>query len=486
MRVDLRRPFDTRGSRRMDVRCARRRRALGAGSRAARGTAGARKVRALRYRVRARLSRAEALRGPDGKEVGAEDESAADAEVPDPRGEREGSACVRVGPHRHPERRRARCVLLDVRRRVVPRRAVGECGTGGSAPHGGRAGGRAAPARRRQGRPHRGSEGPPPLRRGREDAHGGRDRVLGFARVPVPLGLGRFVRMKNVLTVEVEEYFHDEGFADTDDRGAWDGRASHVRSQTMRLLDLLDAKRRRATFFVLGWVADRDRSLVREIADRGHEVASHGMSHRMPDTQTPRTFRMDVRTSKKLLQDITQEPVTGYRAPGFAVNRRTPWAHEILAEEGFTYSSSVCPPRIDGGDDPGQTTPWKADAGRDGILEMPPLSHRLTGQNVPIAGGSYLRLLPMRPLAEAIAAMNDKGAPAVLTLRPWEIDDTRAGAKEVSLSRWRHWVGVELFETKLATLLREHSFGSVRDWMATTPQAAEPDAGPQRNERAAV
>lgn len=291
--------------------------------------------------------------------------------------------------------------------------------------------------------------------------------------------------MKNVLTVEVEEYFHDEGFADADDRRHWDRRASHVNAQTMRLLDLLDVRRRRATFFVLGSVAERERSLVREIADRGHEVASHGMTHVPPDAQARREFRMDVRASKQLLEEIVQEPVTGYRAPGFAISKRTPWAHGILAEEGFAYSSSVCPPRIDGDGELGQTTPWKAEGGRDGILELPPLSHRLTGQNVSIAGGSYMRLLPMRSLSDAIAAMNAKGAPALLTMRPWEIDDTRAGSQEVSLSRWRHWVGVELFETKMATLLREHSFGSVRDWMATT-QGAEPDSGPQRNERAAV
>ena len=291
--------------------------------------------------------------------------------------------------------------------------------------------------------------------------------------------------MRNLLTVELEEYFHDEGFSETDDRRTWDGRASHVRAQTLRLLDLLDTRKRRATFFVLGWVAERDASLVREIAARGHEIASHGMAHRMPDTQTPREFRMDVRTAKRLLEDVTGAQVAGYRAPGFSVNRRTPWAHTVLLEEGHDYSSSVCPPRIDGGDDAAQTRPWRTGTSR-GVLELPPLSHRLTGQNVPIAGGSYLRLLPVRAVTEAIGAMNAKGAPALLTLRPWEIDSTRAGSQEVSLSRWRHWAGVEEFEGKLSTLLREHSFGSVRDWMSTSPQGIRSSTGPQRNERAAV
>ena len=292
--------------------------------------------------------------------------------------------------------------------------------------------------------------------------------------------------MKNLLTVELEEYFHDEGFADTDDRRNWDKRASHVRAQAMRLLDLLDARRRRATFFVLGWVADRDRSLVREIADRGHEIASHGMSHEMPDAQTPREFRKDVRASKAMLEDVAQEPVVGYRAPGFAVSRRTPWVHDVLAEEGYVYSSSVCPPRIDEGYGSPRTTPWKVSAGKDGILELPPLTHRMSGQNVPIAGGSYVRLLPVRTVSDAIKAMNLRGAPAVLTVRPWEIDNTRAGSQEVSLSRWRHWMGVDSFETKLATLLREHSFGSVQEWMTASSRDPGGNAGPPRNERAAV
>jgi polysaccharide deacetylase family protein (PEP-CTERM system associated) len=291
--------------------------------------------------------------------------------------------------------------------------------------------------------------------------------------------------MKNLLTVEVEEYFHDEGFADTDDRRHWDGRASHVRAQTQRLLDVLDARKRRATFFVLGWVAERNTSLVREIAARGHEIASHGMSHRMPDTQTPREFRMDVRTAKRLLEDQTGSAVAGYRAPGFAVNRRTPWAHTILGEEGYDYSSSVCPPRIDGSDDSAQTTPWKAGSGR-GVLELPPLSHRLTGQNVPIAGGSYVRLLAVRAVSEAISAMNARNAPALLSIRPWEIDGTRAGSQEVSLVRWRHWVGVEEFGDKLSALLREHAFGSVREWMATSARELDRNAGTHRTERAAV
>lgn len=288
--------------------------------------------------------------------------------------------------------------------------------------------------------------------------------------------------MKNLLTVEVEEYFHDEGFADTSDRRDWARRESRVRRQTDRLLALLEDKGARATFFVLGWTAERDPALVREIAACGHEIASHGTSHLMADSQSERAFRRDVRRSKHELEDLLGAEVTGYRAPGFSINQRTPWAHRVLAEEGFVYSSSVCPARLDG--DTGFAAPpkpWKADCG-DGLrlIEFPPLTRRLAGQNVPVAGGSYLRLLPVRVVSNAISAMNAGNAPAVVSLRPWEIDPSQMNLPETSLSRWRHWAGVEEFPAKLGELLSLHEFGPIGEFAGLRPQrpgAAKPMAG---------
>jgi polysaccharide deacetylase family protein (PEP-CTERM system associated) len=278
--------------------------------------------------------------------------------------------------------------------------------------------------------------------------------------------------MKNLLTIEVEEYFHDEGFAETADRRDWAKRESRVRRQTERLFELLDAKRARATFFVLGWVAEREPDLVREIAARGHEVASHGSLHSMTDTLTERAFRSDVRRGKQVLEDILGAEVCGYRAPGFSINQRTPWAHRVLAEEGFVYSSSVCPSRLDGDAAfRAPTTPWRSDCGGGrGIHEFPPLTRRLAGQNVPVAGGSYLRLLPVRVVSGAIDAMNQARAPAVLCLKPWEIDATQAQLPETTLSRWRHWAGVEEFEGKLSQLLDQHEFGTIGGHVGAEPQ----------------
>jgi polysaccharide deacetylase family protein (PEP-CTERM system associated) len=278
--------------------------------------------------------------------------------------------------------------------------------------------------------------------------------------------------MKNLLTIEVEEYFHDEGFADTADRRDWAKRESRVRRQTERLFELLDAKRTRATFFVLGWVAEREPDLVRQILARGHEVASHGSLHTMADALTERAFRGDVRRGKQVLEDILGAEVVGYRAPGFSINQRTPWAHRVLAEEGFVYSSSVCPSRLESDSTfQAPTTPWRSDCGGGlRILEFPPLTRRLAQQNVPVAGGSYLRLLPVRVVSNAIVAMNQAKAPAVLCLKPWEIDATQAELPETTLSRWRHWAGVEEFEGKLAQLLELHEFGTIAEHVGVQPQ----------------
>lgn len=278
--------------------------------------------------------------------------------------------------------------------------------------------------------------------------------------------------MRNLLTVEVEEHFHDESLDDSARRRAASGEDRLTR-QTLRLLDLLDRRAARATFFVLGDVAERAPDLVREIVRRGHEVGSHGMSHRMPDQQSERRFRADVRESKALLERILGAPVAGYRAPGFAVNARTPWAHRVLADAGYRYSSSACPSRLTHAADDVSTRPHDVPCGHGRSLpEFPPLTRRLSGQNVPVAGGSYLRLLPTRVVGTAIEAMNAEGAPAVLSLRPWEIDGSQARRPESVLARWRHWAGVEEFESKLDQILGDYAFTSIAAHLGLPAQRA--------------
>lgn len=277
--------------------------------------------------------------------------------------------------------------------------------------------------------------------------------------------------MRNLFSVELEEYFHDEVFSEVADRRRWARYESRVAQQTLGLLDLLAARGARATFFVLGWTAERDPDLVREIAARGHEIASHGWSHEPADEQGERAFRRDVRRSRRILESIVHTSVVGYRAPGFSISERTPWAHRVLADEGFAYSSSVYPARLDGSGAPGAPpTPWEADGG-DGrsVAEFPPLTRRLSGQHVPVAGGGYMRLLPVRVVSRAILAMNNAGAPAVICVRPWEIDRAQSRLPHAPLDQWRHWAGVDHFESKLAALLDLHDFGAIDDHLGLVP-----------------
>ncbi len=269
--------------------------------------------------------------------------------------------------------------------------------------------------------------------------------------------------MRNLLTIDVEEYFQVEGFADVVPRSAWESFESRVAAQTATLLDLLDETHQKATFFVLAWTAARHPDLVREIVRRGHEVASHGTSHRMVDVQGPDEFRRDVRDARALLESLAGAPVTGYRAPSFSITERTPWAHRILAEEGHVYSSSVFPVRHDRyGIPDAPRTPWVVRPG-DGlsIVEVPPLTLRVLGQNLPVAGGGYLRLLPVGIVSKAIERMNADGHPAVVYLHPWEIDPDQPRIAGRATNRFRHYVGLGKMLAKLRTLLDRHAFGTM-------------------------
>jgi polysaccharide deacetylase family protein (PEP-CTERM system associated) len=278
--------------------------------------------------------------------------------------------------------------------------------------------------------------------------------------------------VRNLLTIDVEEYFQVEGFADVVDRASWDAMESRVRSQTARLLDLLDATRATATFFVLGWTAERHPGLVREIVARGHEVASHGWGHRRADHQGVRAFRRDVRRSKRVLERIVGAPVAGYRAPCFSITPRTPWAHRVLLEERFAYSSSVFPVLHDRyGDPAAPRTPWTAcEAGGRTLAELPPLTLRVLGRNLPVAGGGYLRVLPVSVVSSAIGRMNDAGHPAVLYLHPWEVDPEQPRIAGRALNRFRHYAGLASTERKLRALLTSHAFTTVSSHLGLPAQ----------------
>ncbi len=202
--------------------------------------------------------------------------------------------------------------------------------------------------------------------------------------------------IRNALTVDVEDYFHVSAFAQAIDRRDWDKWPLRVEKNTHRLLDLFDEYQVKATFFVLGWVAERQPGLVREIAVRGHEIACHGFSHQLVYNQSPEVFREETGRSKSLLEDIAQSPVRGYRAASYSITARSLWALDILAETGFEYDSSIFPIRHDRYGIPGaEEKPHQlmTPEGRT-LIEFPLSTAKMLNYRVPVAGGGYFRLYP--------------------------------------------------------------------------------------------
>ena len=218
--------------------------------------------------------------------------------------------------------------------------------------------------------------------------------ALSFSRL-VGKTLHPRITPVHCLTFDIEEHFQVSRFDSPIRRRHWGSFESRVTPNTCKVLDLLARYQTRATFFVLGWVAERHPGLIKQIAECGHEIASHGYGHELVTAQTPELFRADVRKAKQILEDLTGSPVQGYRAPGFTITRETLWALPILAEEGHTYDSSVVPIRHDHCGVPG-SDPWHhlKQTSSGPIWELPPSTVNLGGVRLPIAGGSYFRLLP--------------------------------------------------------------------------------------------
>ncbi|GBD44691.1 hypothetical protein HRbin40_02181 [bacterium HR40] len=262
-----------------------------------------------------------------------------------------------------------------------------------------------------------------------------------------------------VLTVDVEEYYHAWALASVVPFASWDHFPSRVVAPTLVLLDLLAATGARATFFVLGQVARRHPELVRRIVAAGHEVASHGCDHRLVWQQTPAEFRADVRTSRALLEDVAGVRVQGFRAANFSIDHRTPWAHSILAEEGYRYSSSSHPVL---NDRYGSLTGNRRPSRRDGVLEIPIATLRAPGINLPCGGGGYFRLLPTSWTRFALArVLRRDNQPAVFYIHPWELDPDQPRPPGLpALARLRHYRGLDTVAPRLAELLAR--FGSQR------------------------
>jgi polysaccharide deacetylase family protein (PEP-CTERM system associated) len=265
--------------------------------------------------------------------------------------------------------------------------------------------------------------------------------------------------MKNALTFDVEEYFHAEAFAGVLGPEEWPTLESRVTRSTERLLDILDRERVRATFFVLGWVAERHPGLVREIASLGHEIACHGYGHRMIQHLSRPDFERDVTRAKRALEDAIGRPVLGYRAPTFSIMRATLWSLDVLVEAGFRYDSSIFPvvhDRYGIPDAPRFPHRLKAPSGAE-ITEFPMSTVTLLGRRLPVAGGGYFRLFPYRVTRRAIARINGERQPAMVYLHPWEIDPDQPRIPVGPLTRFRHLVNVGKTESRLRRHLAELS-----------------------------
>lgn len=290
-------------------------------------------------------------------------------------------------------------------------------------------------------------------------------------------------RILNALSVDVEDYFQVSAFSDVVPYRDWGRFESRVERNTLRLLELFDQRKAKATFFILGWVAERCPGLVREIALRGHEVGSHGYAHRTIDQCTPEEFREEVRGAKRLLEDLSQAPVIGYRAPSFSITERTLWALEILAEEGFSYDSSIFPIHHDRYGIPGAPRFRYPLRFGERVLHELPLSTISLGRriNLPVAGGGYLRFLPLWLTRWGIRRINERERqPAVVYVHPWEIDPHQPSIAGKALARFRHYRNLHDTVPRLDALLRTFRWGTFRSVLFPI---APPDgaAGPSRS-----
>jgi len=265
----------------------------------------------------------------------------------------------------------------------------------------------------------------------------------------------------NALTIDVEDYFQVSALSPYIERGAWDRMPRRVDRNVDRILKILADSGARATFFTLGWVAERHPAMVRRIVAEGHELASHGYAHHRASDQTPEAFSLDIRRAKALLEDVAGTAVRGYRAPSFSIDEDNSWAFDCIAEAGYRYSSSVYPVRHDHYGMP--NAPRFTYQARRGLLEVPVTTARVLGRNLPAGGGGYFRLMPYRVSRWLIQRVNriDR-RPAIFYFHPWEIDPEQPRIRGVGVkARFRHYLNLEHTERRLRRLLSDFRWDRV-------------------------
>lgn len=300
---------------------------------------------------------------------------------------------------------------------------------------------------------------------------------------PPPMNLRSETSMKkklrpiNGLSIDVEDYYQVSAFEKKVRFEDWGKHESRVFGNTVRILEILHHHGVKATFFILGWVAEFFPGVVREIAGAGHEVACHSYKHRLVYHLTPAEFREDIRRSKGILEDLTGKHVVGYRAPSYSIVRESLWALDILAEEGFLYDSSIFPIHHDRYGLPDYPRhPYTIKRNGHSMMEFPPSTLRLGGVNIPMAGGGYFRLFPYRFIRWGIERLNLlEGEPAIIYLHPWEIDVNQPRLNGGILSNFRHYLNLGRTERNFRRLLNDFSFVPIREIQINGNRIVEKD-----------
>jgi polysaccharide deacetylase family protein (PEP-CTERM system associated) len=272
----------------------------------------------------------------------------------------------------------------------------------------------------------------------------------------------------NAMTVDVEDYFQVQAFAGCIDRASWDSIPCRVEANMDRILDQFARAGVRATFFVLGWVAERHPRLVPRIVAAGHELASHGYGHELVHSLSPDAFREDLHRAKSVLEDQGSTPVAGYRAPTFSIGPRNPWAFDVIEATGHRYSSSIYPVKHDlYGVPDAPRFPYRPAAGN--LLEIPMTTVAIGGRNLPIAGGGYFRLMPYALFRGALRRFHRRErAPGVFYFHPWEIDAGQPRVRQAGrMSRFRHYVNIAAVPGRLERLLRDFRWDRMDHVFAT-------------------
>lgn len=265
----------------------------------------------------------------------------------------------------------------------------------------------------------------------------------------------------NALSVDVEDYFQVSAMAPYIDRASWDQQPCRVENNIARLLDLMQRHDARATFFTLGWIAERYPAMIRRIASEGHEIASHGYAHLRVTDQSPTEFFEDIRRAKAILEDLSGAEVRGYRAPSFSIGASNLWAFDSIREAKYRYSSSIYPVQHDHYGMP--DAPRFPHFSREDLMEIPITTARWMGRNLPAGGGGYFRLLPYSLSRWAIARVNrDEHRPAIFYMHPWEIDpkQPRIGQLDAK-TRFRHYVNLNRTEGRLSRLMTDFRWDRV-------------------------